>query len=497
MEMTIVQTSKGNPVAYLQSLQAHLPKEFAARAEVLDVSARSGTDLPRLIARINDVEDADFTMVSEAMAKIGGDGFDLTAGGLTRTPLTALPLDMDAVPEVPTDLAWMQAPTDTAVLGNDVLEELDKIFNLKKSEIDFPELHYDGDDKRAYDAIVKKLKISPMDDQGERLTVNDIQSIPIPKRPRNKKAAWIKVLEHLENEVRYYSYAKDWFGDAGHLRNLYRDQVIFDHYFMDTVNKRFDLVPKKSEVVFYMDIAMKLLIEASGHVGGAEGKALGKMMGLLWNYTTSQTGDPDGKIKGKIDEIRIGVDEAFTIAVRRIEAVHVGLCSDWGNLQAFADLYETGKLSWPKDASNIRKAHAMGFHYEALRILLAIKSRNETRSTGYTNETWGIVSNSKKTKSDRKRQWDAKAFKVYSASEKSCGSKYYMEIFLGTKTCPLPPSRPPPPCNPSQPLKSDILRKLFGTNTKDEMNPDLGISSELLDSRTWRKKHKWALAPFF
>ena len=497
MEMTIVQKARGDPIAYLQALKDHLPVDFAARAEVLEISARGGSDLPRLIARIEDVEDADFNMVSAVMAKLGDTGFDLTAGGISRAPLMAAPPETDAVPQVPTDLAWMTAPLKTAAPADDVLEMIDKVFNLKPSGVDFPELHYDGDDKKAYDAIVKKLGISPMKDKGARLEVSDIQNIPLPKRPRNKRAAWKKVLDHLENEVRYFVYAKGWFGDAGHLRNLYRDQVIFDHYFMDTVNDRFKLAPEKSKVVFYLNTAMKLLVAASEKVGGAQGKALGKMMGLLWDYTVSQTGDPSGKIQGKIDEIRIGVDEAFTVAVRRVEQVHVALCDDWGNLQTFGALHHTGALDWPKDASNLRRAHAMGFHYEALRVLLAIKSRLETKSTGYTNETWGVVSNVKKTKTDRKRQWDAKAFKVSSASKKSCGTKYYEEIFLGAQTCPLPPSRPPPPCNPSIPLKSAIPRKLFGTNTDDETNPDLGISSKLLDNRKWRKDNGWSLAPYF
>ncbi|MEO0498758.1 MAG: hypothetical protein AAF141_15605 [Pseudomonadota bacterium] len=497
MEVAIVQKARGNPIAYLQALKEHLPAAFAARAEILDVSARGGTDLPRLIARISDVEDADFDLVSKAMENVGDPGFDLTAGGLPRTPLLAAPTEPELAGDIPTDLAWMSTPLKVAKPADDVLAMIEQVFNLKESGIDFPELHYEGHDKKAYDDIVKTLKISPMEDQGERLTIADIRNIARPKAPKRKKEAWAKVLDHLENEVRYYSYAKDWFGDAGHLRNLYRDQVIFDHYFMDTVNDRFDLVPQKSEVVFYLDTAMKLLVTASEKVGGPEGKVLGKMMGLLWDYTVSQTGDPTGKIQGKIDEIRIGVDEAFTASVRRVEKIHVALCGDWGNLQTFAQHYETGALTWPKDASDIRKAHAMGFHYEALRVLLAIKSRLETKNTGYTDLTWGIVSNAVKTKSDRKRKWDASKFKLYSASSKSCGKKYYYEIFLGTQTCPLPPSRPPPPCNAAIPLKSGVPKKLFGTNTDDEMDPQLGISPRLLDSKKWRKDHGWVLAPYF
>ncbi len=497
MDMTIVQTAKGNPIAYLQALKDHLPATFASRAEVLDVSARGGTDLPRLIARVADVEEADFDLVRDAMQTLGETGFDLTAGGWPETPLTAALPESGTPPQVPTDLAWMTAPLDTADPASELLEMIDKVFKLTKSGVDFPELHYEGEDKKAYDAIVKRLGISPMKDKGERLIARDVRDIPIPKRPRTKKAAWQKVRDHLEAEVRYFVYAKDWFGDGGHLRNLYRDQVIFDHNFMDTVNDKFTLVPKKSKVVFYLNTAMRLLVSASEKVGGPQGKALGKMMGLLWDYTVAQTGDPSGKIQGKIDEIRVGVDAAFILSVQRVEQVHVALCDDWGNLQSFGTLNHSGVLDWPKDASNLRRAHAMGFHYETLRVLLAIKSRLETKSTGYTNEKWGIVTKTKKTKADRKRHWDAKNFIVSSASQKSCGGKYYEEIFLGTQTCPLPPSRPPPPCNPAIPLKPAIPKKIFGSNTADETNPELGVSSKLLDNRKWRKDNGWSLAPYF
>lgn len=497
LDIAIVQTGRADAEAYLRAIELHLPKAFTNRVELRDLSLPISSRLPRLIAVVPDVEDSDFDLVSKAMAQVETEGFMLSAGGLPAPPAKYKFPDPDVEPVLPDELAWQVTQSNATTLSADLNETLAQIMDGTPSGEAFPEESYSGEDQKAYLEIVEKLRVAPMVDQGERLTVQDIRDIKPPRRPSAKAAAWKKVLAHLENEVRYYIYAKDWFGDGGHLRNLYRDERVFDHHFMDTVNDRFKLAPDNKEVTFFLDIAMKLMIAATSKIDATYGGPLSVIMGKVWDYTKSQQGAAAQKIKGKIKEIHIGVDASFVVSVKKVEEVHETLCSDWGNLSRFAALYENREITWPKNATKLRAAHALGFQYEAMRILLAIKSRSESGSTGYTNETWGIVGNTKQAGKPAGRKWDPKTFILRTKTYENCKKHYFEEVFLGHQTCPLPPGRPPPPCNPAIPVDLALRKKVYGTDISSDTDPDLGLPNKALDDVKWRRAQGWSLAPHF
>ncbi|WP_295311013.1 hypothetical protein [Roseobacter sp.] len=493
MELAIAQTSEGDAVEYLHALQKQVPAGLAERTEILDVTP-SGTRIPRLIVCISDADETEHAAIRAAVRDIGDPAFELTDGNITPGPVSTADPEEEAVPEVPDDLAWMNDGAPLKALASPVADVLKRVMTCKPSGQAFPELAYEGLEKDAYDAIVKQLGIAPMDDQGDRLTPKMISDIRPPRRPAKKKAAWENVLKHLEREVTCFAYARDWFGDGGHLRNMYRDDLVFDHHFLNTVNKNYGLVQKvDTKAVFFMDLAMTLMKTAAGKAGPT-GVMLGTMMGHLWSHTKSNMGDPSGKISAAIKDLGLKVDEAFIDAVLRLEDVHDAICRDWGNLEAFSLLRESGDIQWPKKLDDIRRAHALGFHYEAFRVLIAIKSKLESKHTGYSIERWGIVSNSVKTKTARKRKFDKKTFKLGSASGKSCGGQYYSEIFIGHQFCDMGSGTRGPRWHKAVIAGKDIPKKMFGTDTGNQLNPDLGISDKMLDDPKWREKHAWVFS---
>ncbi len=493
MKLAIAQMGEGDAVEYLHALQKQVPAGLAERTEILDV-APAGARIPRLVVCISEADEAEHAAIRAAVQDIGDPAFELTDGNITLRPVTTAEPEEEAVPKVPDDLAWMNDGAPLTALASPVTDVLDRVMTCKPSGEAFPELAYEGLEKDAYDAIVRQLGIAPMDDQGDRLKPKMISDIKPPRRPAKKKAAWESVLKHLEREVTFFTYAKEWFGDGGHLRNMYRDEKVFDHHFLNTVNDKYGLVEKvDTKAVFFMDLAMTLMKTAAGKAGPT-GVMLGTMMGHLWSHTKSNMGDPSGKISAAIKDLGLKVDAAFIDAVLRLEEVHDAICNDWGNLEAFSVLRESGDIRWPNKLDDIRRAHALGFHYEAFRVLISLKSKLESKHTAYSIQRWGIVSNSVKTKKARGRKFDTKSFKLGSASAKHCGGHYYSQIFIGSQYCDLGSGTRPPRWHDAIIAENGIPKKMFGTDTGDQLNPDLGISDKLLDDAKWRKDNAWVFS---
>lgn len=482
MHLAIVQTAEASAEDFLVKLEALLPASVVARAELTDVALTPDAPLPRIIARTLDVTEDELAAGHRVMEKIGAPHFEIRGLDVADA---VVPAALEDRPD-----PWAQGPlaasTDEDEEAKAVLE---RVINANPSGIDFPEKSYKKAERVCYEYIVKELGKAPLDDQGDTLYPGMVRAIDKPRNPRYIKASWDAVVEHLEAEILYFKFAADWFSDTGHLRVLYRDRTVFDYDFVRKLSTDYGLLEDKLEISLSLDVAVALAAKAVGEACGPAGWAIG----FLWTLTKQMGHLPNGALKGQIAALHNDVAKEFGVSIRIAETAHVSLCADWGNLQAFGAMVDTARITWPKDASPIRRAHAKSFHLEALKALMNLKSKLETyKSSGFAT-TFGVIMESELLGAATNEVWDAKRGYYCMKSQKgSCDRDYRYVFFLGRKDCAFI-DRQGWSCHPGRLHKIALANKVFGTAGTDD-DPELGVDPKMLKDAKIRKSLGFVLA---
>lgn len=489
MKLALIQTRECNEAMQLKKLATALPRDMIDRAEIAAIEGLTADDLPHFAASLPDATEDDFATVRAALAATGVQAFEVTAGTFAQPPANA-PGDPEAVLDDPEFFGCTPAEFRArAEKVNDAAADIKRIIEGKDSGIPFPELSYDGRTKKAYDSIVQQLGRVPMDDKGEVLRPGDIKCL---KRPRGVTVAiWNEVVDHLEQEIRFFQFAREWFGNTGNPRAMFRDQVVLDYDFVHMINARYKLLRDTTVVKIFLDVAMGM---ATKMIGGIppHGAVVAAAVSTIWAFSKGRMPDPNAKVSGKISEIRAKVAETFLASVHTVEQTDIKLSKDWGLLSDFGNLVMDGKLVWPKDMSSLRNAHAYAFQYESMRVLLSIVSG----STGPYNH-FGIAEVQRYSKKPVKRSWHPEKgnYHLHTASREASDGHYYVDYFLGGVTCSMVPMAGLV-CDPAYNANKELQKKLFGVNTKDDFNPDFGLPSSFLDNPKSAARKGWSLDQF-
>lgn len=484
MNLTLVQVKPGNALALLEALRDALPPDLASRAQVLTSLPAEPDDLPRVLARLADATDVERKTIAGIVEAKANGAFKVAKGALTKQldgPSQAtLTADYDAAPldpfPPPRGADWG--------LASDVTDKVKKILEAKPSGIDFPEKAYGGDRHLAYESICAQLGKEPYKDRGNTLSLASFQDVKKPVRPRIGRAAWDEVLSHLKTEVTYFGFANKWFDDGGHLRNTLRDQVFFDLDFATRLNHAYGLVPDNSKpMTLYADIAMSI----AGRIIGEFVPMAAFMLGTIWTIAKSAGGGGSGGvIQAAIREIVKGITKDLSNSIDAVETCHGAILADCGNLFAFGAMVDDGTLVWPTDGKPIRRAHAVGFHYECLRSLTKVKSEAETYRTHYEEQVWGVIQRQTHVKSPGTRHFDAKTGILYEATgKKDCGSYPQAQFFLGQLHRDY--SEEHGWFDHVKIAPASLAVKLFGTDDSDPTDPQLKIPLSFLENKKNRK----------
>ena len=492
MFISILQTAPCDVAAQLKRVATKLPREIIDRTDFTVISDISPDELPTFVAQIEDATEEEVAQIQAAIAAVDPTGLTVSLSNalVSAPPEESEPEDPYAILE---DAAFMGTAAGPMTLGADQAQEfaddIKDLIEAKASGTPFPELGWEGKQKIAYDHIVSKLGVAPMDDQGDTLPIGCVKDLTRPRRVPPK--AWNEVVAQLETELLFYTYLTRWFGDGGHLRNMFRDQIVIDYGFVDTMNTTFKLTKDNTTVKILLDLAMGTAV---GLIKGIPpyGTVVGSVVAAIWALSKPNWPNPNGEVKGKIKDVRNGISTTFLASINVVEGAHAKIASDWGLLEKFGLMIKDKSLVWPKEMGAIRAANSRAFQYEAIRVIL-----NHKAATTAPYHHFGIARIGKSSKKARKRKWKPASgdYHLYSASKKDSNTNVYWDYFLGSMSCSYV-TMAGLVCDTPKASPKALQKKLFGTDTADQSNPDLNIPGDFLDDPKSKARKGWVFDDF-
>jgi hypothetical protein len=350
-----------------------------------------------------------------------------------------------------------------------VSEKLARIFTTGPSGIDWPETKYSGSQEEIYRYIVEQLKgIEPYRDHGETIGPADIDRIKNPRRWDDK--AWGAVTEHLRTELKFFQFARNWYGDNGHVKTFCLDQAFMNYIFIDTVNDVYLKVPGQKEIVIFLDALMNVVSKTIS-LAGTEGKVLGIVLSTAW--IVAKGAGAANRIATQVVQAKTQLANQFGKAIEGVVGCKIKLYGDWGKLQEFGRMLATHELVWPEDPRKMHVKAAVAYHAYAMQLLLPLSN-------------WPlIISVARKGTANQKRRWEPQKgnYHLYTHAENQGGCKgwWYLEYFIGSvHYLDLEPYADEAPKN--------LQRKLFGLSQSNIADPELNINPGFYLTNPWKLK---------
>ena len=399
--------------------------------------------------------------VEAAVAKYGSPSFKVVRGGLVvdSKPVTGA-FEYDAIAGEGGQGVFAEVTS--------VSEQLAKIFTSGPSGIDWPETKYSGIQEKIYRYIVEQLKgIEPYKDYGETISPADIDRIQN-KKGWDKKA-WNEVTDHLRAELKYFQFAKEWYGDNGHVKTFCMDQAFMNYIFIDTVNDTYLKVPSDKGITIFLDALMNV-VSKSVSLAGPEGKVLGIVLSTAWIIAKGTMG-ANSKIATQIVRAKTDLAGEYGRAIEGVVGCKLKLYKDWGKLQEFGQMIATHELQWPVDPRKFHVKASVAYHAYAMQLLLPLSN-------------WPfVISVAQKGKANQKRRWEPQKgnYHLYTHAENQGGCKgwWYLEYFLGNvHYLDLEPYADEAPKN--------LQRKMFGLSQSNIADPELNINPGFYLKNPWK-----------
>lgn len=486
MRHYLIQEGGGSAVPFLTRLADRLPAGFADRPDVtlknLGPASDAGTT-PRVVAMF-DASDTDQGSLAELQKAI--EGLRNEHFRLSVDPPTTAPPAANATPDEDLQgLLLLLSIKPTAANADNPYPDLKEIFETETSGEDFPELHYEGGCAKAYAHICKTLGIEPRDDRGVTIKPERIRNI---KRPRTIRARdWDPVVEHLEDEILFFGFTREWLGDSGHLMLLNDRQADLNFAFLDLLGGTYLGLKPSAQVTLVLDTMWKLACIVSSAAGGPAGKASG-LLRALWDVTASLLPDPTAKTTATIAHMKQELTALWSAQLTMLGKQHARINRDWGLLSRFGGLIKSKKLEWPEDFSPVRLGFSRAFHVYALQKTLAkapvgaeMVLKQEVKCPAVRKKAGWWLLCPKSGERDCVYQW-ALPSKPYKTGEWCfvyyLGYKYHDP--LSRQDSYIPADRP-------------IQRKLFGTETDCELDPELAFPHRFLTDPNCAERKGWGL----
>ena len=487
MQAHLFALSRRDLQADISRLAARLPSEIVSRATLCVIDAVDDeTDLPRYIATVDELSDAQSAQLKQALDGLGVDDLQLQLGPATMPPPP--PAGSGDPP------ASFFGVSDAELASCDarrlpVEEALKRIVEAQPSGIDYPEKGWTGAMQAAYAVFVERLGTAPMDDKGTYLGPQDVANAAEERPPGIDEQAWTAVRDHLMRELKLFRLAADWFSIRGYLHGLFTDQHLFNGDFVQQVNDKYLKLGSSKVVSIGLDVCMSLAVRAIGTIKGY-GTGLAAVVSSLWIVTKGALPDPHARIDAKISEMQAQVGRIFSDSLVALSKADARLGTDWGLLDSFGRLLEQGDLVWPRDLTALRAAQSRAFQYVALQSTVHLLSG----MSGMSSLEIGVVDLQVKVSGQQNGKWVGHHYLTHSVHSKggTCGvgkGWYLREVFLGYRV--ISPGVPKPL---QQDAAAALQAKLFGHDISDPGDPQFALTQGFLLSASDPQRSGWNLA---
>ncbi|QYX57295.1 hypothetical protein K1T73_02490 [Roseovarius sp. SCSIO 43702] len=485
MRHYLIQTGGGSAVPFLTRLASRLPEGFADRPDVtlknLGPPSDDGTD-PRVVVMFDETDEngESLSAFKEAIDGLRNERFMLSPHPPALAPPAANETEDDALESL---ILLLRLPKTAN--ADDPFPDLKKIFETQASGEDFPEDQYEGGAAKAYAHICKKLGTEPKEDRGVTIKPERIRNM---KRPwRIKARDWDPVVEHLETEILFFGFTREWLGDSGHLMMLNDRQTDLNFGFLELLGGTYLGMKSSAKVTLIIGTMWKLAGFASSAVGGPAGKAAG-LLRALWDVTAAGLPDPTAKTTATIAGMKGELTKLWSAQLTMLGKQHAKINGDWGLLNRFGGLIMSKKLDWPEDFSPITREFSRAFHIYALQKTMRkaevgaeMVIKEEVPCQKPRNKAGWWLRCPRSGGRDCTYRWALK-------SKKYKTGHWCFVYYLGYK------SHDPLSRRDSYiPADGPIQRKLFGDRTESILDPELGFPHRFLTDPNCAERKGWGL----
>lgn len=484
MVLYLYQNDSSFAAPYMIRLQGRL-KDAADILEAAEIRPLTPCDenpsAPRVVA-VLETEDANHeAILRAAVDSLKNPNFKVLTDLPEEPPLMTARDPLVGLMQLLPGVAEMSDADQAFLMGavNEEADSLEAVLLAEPTGIDFPELSYEGKQKKAYDAIVKALKMIPHEDRGNYLKPSSIRAV---KRPRTiARKDWDPVVEHLEREVLIFLLAREWLGDSGHLQMTDDRQRIVNFAFLEDLDRKYLGLGGNH----MLDLQISTMFELSFIALGAAAPAAGPVkagLSAIWKLAQGSMPDPEARVRCKIKELQ---DELLTLWVGQMDvlgAAHKKINHDWGLMDRFGKLFEEQKMQWPEEIGPVRRALTSAYQIYALQQTVSIAPeggkyvlrREEKSHAGKRAKAAWIRDN-------QGQNWG-------SATKDYKSGPWFFRTFLGSRHHD-PLSRTTSYLQAGRPLQ----KKLFGTDQSSETDPELAFHYKFLTDPKSAMRDGWGL----
>ncbi len=452
MQYILIQEKQSDTAALLKYLQTNLDPAILAKAVLVNEAVNLGVpEAIRIVAGIEFDNDAQLKTTNTAISQSGLKGFTLKPSPLEfEVPST---LNFDVAPSLGLEASAIDSIYKRV---GSTASKLADIFSSKASGKDWDELGYKDKDKTVYDYIVTALDHKePYKDQGRTISEAKLSGVdPDPSWDSDTLAAFTGVKKHLETELSYFRFLRDWYGDTGHVRGFMKDQMFLNYSFVDTVNENYLDLKRDQALVLNLESLLGLVTKAVG----TQSEMIATMIDSVFKVAKEHMQFPP--VNTTIAKIKTELSSSYAKLLDQTEAGYARVLGDWGKLQAFGTMVDKEELVWPTIAKPMRVAASIAYHTYALSQLL--------RFTDWRN----IIAEASNASMKDKRKFNPASgdYKLYSSPKDQGGCKgvwrniFYLGRMESTGKQLMPVDAP-----------KKLQAKLFGVNQSDAADPQLKL----------------------
>lgn len=484
MRYFLVQAGQSDALRTLKRLESLLPESIVAKATLAPFGEGSPDGAPeRVVATLESDDRDEVALVRQSVAALGQPDFTLRDSPPVIAP------EPDSADPVQSLIGLMPMPMGLTeanraaqeTTADEIFKELMALFTSTDDPVPFPEEAYSGAEKTAYDHIVGVLGTEPRIDRGQDFEPGRIRAIKRPRRIR--VATWEKVVEHLEVELLHFRRCRDWLGETGHIQTLRDRQKAINLGFLKDLNDKYLGIGAGVSVPLGVSTMMSFSFKVISWLPEF-GPAVSGALAALWQIGVAAKGGPNVTVKAKIAQMENELHLLWVQQMGELERQLVRMTSDWRLLSIFGGMVASHRLVWPDEKSDLRRAFSHSYQLSAMRDTM----RYGDSGAEHVRRDWERVDKKTGEGWARRKNGDFD-YALRSQSGKSGDFRYF--YYIGHRI--------------ADPFSGGIQyyhagwpiqRKLFGTDTSSETDPELAIPARFLTQPKCAERKGWDLPQY-
>jgi hypothetical protein len=218
---------------------------------------------------------------------------------------------------------------------------------LTKTTAPWPEDNYSGDEKKAYDYLIKHLPSIPKDGN---LSPGEILEVDFPNHADFSKDAFMNVRQHLHQVCIYFDDLRLWFGLNGIFNMINTQVAVVSGTELQAAAALMSIPPPKSIVMEVLDTIINDIASLVSLIPPPEGAAIAAVIRIGWSVAkvVIDSSDPNATkkpIQATVAEMAALINNNLDAMVQATTVQHNIIAKDWGKLQQFGLAKEKGTIS--------------------------------------------------------------------------------------------------------------------------------------------------------